>query len=474
MKPVVTVEEMRSIDAEAHDTVAESVLVERAGTATATAALRLMGGAYGRRVVVVAGKGNNGADGKVAAGRLARRGARVEVIEAAGAPERIGLRRDVDLLVDAAYGTGFRGEYKAPSVPAGVRVLAVDIPSGLDGDTGEAHGEPLRADVTVTFAALKPGLLQGDGPLLAGRVEVADIGLDVSLARTWVVEDADVAALVPPRPRVAHKWQSAVAVVAGSPGMTGAAGLCAMGAYRAGAGMVRLGIPGADPDELPVPEAVSTALPATGWSADALRMAERCQALVVGPGLGRSPATAREVRRLVETFPGTVVLDADGLYALGTANEASEALAGTEGSVVLTPHEGEFTHLTGTRPGADHIGATLDAASALDAVVLLKGPTTVVAEPSGAVRLAVRGSPRLATAGTGDVLSGVIGAFAARGLDPLLAAALAAHVHGAAAALGRPVGMVAGDLPDLVALWLSQLTGSPLPSAAPGPSVLAP
>ncbi len=467
VKPVVTVSEMRAIDAEAHHTVAESVLVERAGTAVAVAALRLMGGAYGRRVVVVAGKGNNGADGKVAAGRLARRGARVEVVEADAAPERIGPGRDVDLVVDAAYGTGFRGEYKAPSVPGGVRVLAVDIPSGVDGDTGEAHGEPLRADVTVTFAALKPGLLQGDGPLLAGRVEVADIGLDVSRARTMVMEDADVAALLPPRQRAAHKWQSAVAVVAGSPGMTGAAGLCAMGAYRAGAGMVRLGVPGADPDELPVPEAVSTALPATGWSADALRMADRCKALVIGPGLGRSTSTAREVRRLVETFPGTVVVDADGLYALGTGDEAAEVLAGTEGSVVLTPHEGEFSHLTGSRPGVDHIGAALDAAAALDAVVLLKGPTTIVAEPGGSVRLAVKGTPRLATAGTGDVLSGVIGAFAARRLDPLTAAALGAHVHGAAAALGRPVGLVAGDLPDLVALWLSGPPGASPPPAAP-------
>jgi hydroxyethylthiazole kinase-like uncharacterized protein yjeF len=452
---VVTVEEMRAVDAEAHAVVAESVLVERAGTAAAVAALRLMGGAYGRRVVVVAGKGNNGADGKVAARRLARRGARLEVVDAACAPARLGVGGAVDLVIDAAYGTGFRGAYQAPSVPAGVKVLAVDIPSGVDGDTGEAHGAPLRADATVTFAALKPGLLQGDGPLLSGRVEVADIGLDVSRARTWVMEDADVGALLPPRPRSAHKWNSAVAVVAGSPGMTGAAALCAMGAYRAGAGMVRLGVPGAEPDELPVPEAVSTALPATGWAADALRMAERCRALVVGPGLGRSPATAAEVRRLATGFAGTVVVDADGLYALGSGADAAGALAGARGAVVLTPHQGEFAHLTGASPGADHIGAARAAAAELGAVVLLKGPTTVVAHPDGRARLAVRGSPRLATAGTGDVLSGIIGALAARGLDPLEAAALAAHVHGAAAALGRPEGLVAGDLPDLVARWLS-------------------
>lgn len=453
MKPVLSVEEMRAVDAAALAAVPESTLVERAGTAVATHALRLMGGAYGRRVVVVAGKGNNGADGKVAAGLLTRRGARVEVVAAADAPARIGS--GVDLVVDAAYGTGFRGEYQAPSVPAGVPVLAVDIPSGIDGDSGEAHGAPLRADVTVTFGALKPGLLQGDGPALSGRVVVADIGLDVSATRTWLIDDDDVRALLPPRPRAAHKWQTAVAVVAGSPGMSGAARLCALGAYRAGAGMVRLGIPGADPDDLPAAEAVGAALSLRQWGAEALEMAERCRSMVIGPGLGRHPSTVAEIRAVVGRFAGPVVVDADGLFALGTGDEAAEALAGRQGAAVLTPHQGEFSRLTGAEPGADRIGATRAAAAELGAVVLLKGPTTVVADPSGEVRLATQGSPRLATAGTGDVLSGVIGAFSARGVESLAAAALGAHVHGAAAALGAPEGMVAGDLPDLVGRWLS-------------------
>ncbi len=455
MKPVLSVEEMRAVDADALEHVSEETLVERAGTAVATEALRLAGGAYGRRVTVIAGKGNNGADGRVAARRLARRGARVDVVAADVAPDRIGVGSGVGLVVDAAYGTGFRGEYKAPSVPAGVLVLAVDTPSGIDGDTGEAHGEPLRADVTVTFAAYKPGLLQGDGPAHAGRVVVADIGLDVSRARTWIVEDDDVEGRLPPRQRSAHKWQTAVAVVAGSPGMTGAARLCALGAYRAGAGMVRLGVPGSDPDELPVPEAVATALPERGWAEAALAMAERCRVVVVGPGLGRSPDTAEEVHKLLARFPGVVVVDADGLFALGTGDEARRALTVCSGQVVLTPHEGEFSRLVGSPPGADHVDATRRAAARLGAVVLLKGPTTVVADPAGDARLVTSGSPRLATAGTGDVLSGVAGAFAARGLAPLDAAALAAHVHGAAARLGSPEGLVAGDLPDLVARWLS-------------------
>ncbi len=461
MKPVLRVEEMRGVDADALRTVSEDTLVERAGTAVATWAVRMLGGTYGRHVVVVAGKGNNGADGRVAAARLRRRGAQVSVVEATDAPDRIGAAGTVDLVIDAAYGTGFRGTYRAPAVPAGVPVLAVDIPSGVNGDTGEACGEPLRADVTVTFAALKTGLVQGDGSLLAGRVEVADIGLDVSGASMWVVEDADVARLLTPRPRDAHKWQSAVAVVAGSPGMTGAAGLCARAAYRAGAGMVRLGIPGGDLSELPVSEAVGASLPVTGWSADALAMAQRCRALVVGPGLGRADATVGDVRGLLAGATVPVVVDADGLYALGTGDEIGAALHpaadATASTVVLTPHDGEFTRLAGAPPGADRITAAGALAQRCGAVVLLKGPTTIVADPAGRVLLATAGSPRLATAGTGDVLSGVIGAFVARGVEPHLAAALAAHVHGRAAELGCAEGLVAGDLAELIGRWLSSV-----------------
>jgi NAD(P)H-hydrate epimerase len=463
VKAVLRVEEMRAVDAEALARVSEQTLVERAGTAVATWALRLLGGTYGRHVVVVAGKGNNGADGRVAAARLARRGARVTVVDAEDAPGRIGPVGAVDLVIDAAYGTGFRGTYRAPAVPAGVPVLAVDIPSGVNGDTGEACGEPLRADVTVTFAALKTGLVQGDGPVLAGRVEVADIGLDVSAARQWMIEDADVARLLAPRPHDAHKWQSALAVVAGSPGMTGAAELCAHAAYRTGAGMVRLGVPGGNPAELPVPEAVGAALPAAGWSSPALAMSQRCRALVLGPGLGRAEATVASVRDVVARSTLPIVVDADGLYALGTGDEigavvrAAPGAAGAARPVVLTPHEGEFTRLSGAPPGVDHITAASTLAQRCGAVVLLKGPTTVVADPAGRVLLATAGSPRLATAGTGDVLSGAIGAFMARGVEPQCAAALAAHVHGRAAALGPPEGLVAGDLAELMGRWLSGL-----------------
>jgi NAD(P)H-hydrate epimerase len=465
VKPVVSVAEMRAIDEEAHATVAPEILIDRAGTAVAASALRLMGGGYGRRVLVVAGKGANGADGRVAADHLRRRGARVVVVDAADAPERIGRDSGVDLVIDAAYGTGFRGTYRAPSVPSGVPVLAVDIPSGVDGDTGQACGEPLRADVTVTFAAFKPGLLQGDGPLLAGSVELVDIGLDVSRARLWVVEDADVARLLPVRGRGAYKWQSAVAVVAGSPGMTGAAELCAHAAYRAGAGMVRLGVPGADPALLTAGEAVATTLAAADWASTALDMVSRCHSLAVGPGLGRTEETTTQVRTLVAASPVPVVVDADALVALGSG-DAIGAVVGprqdgppTDGDprAVLTPHDGEFASLTGGPPADDRIEATRALAARCRAVVLLKGPTTVVAEPGGTALLVTAGSPRLATAGTGDVLSGAISAFVARGLPLFEAAGLAAHVHGRAAALGPPEGLVAGDLADLLGRWLSDV-----------------
>ena len=470
MIPVVSVEEMRAIDAEALKSISEEALVARAGTAVATCALELMGGAYARRVVVLAGKGNNGADGRVAAGILARRGARVSVLDAADShrvPETVS---GVDLLVDAAYGTGFRGTYAAPSVARGVRVLAVDIPSGVTGDSGEACGNPARADRTVTFAALKPGLLQGAGAILAGEVVVADIGIDTGSARIHLLEDADMA-MLPERPRYAHKWQSGVAVVAGSPGMAGAALLAAQAAYRAGAGMVRLAVPGSDPAALAAGEAVVARIPAEAWSGDVLGMAERCKALVVGPGLGRGEETGSEVRRVVAESPVPVVIDADGIFALGGAERLSELMTARRRSdegmdtpgtrfdpdVVVTPHDGEYALLAGEAPGPDRIGAARRLSRRCGAAVLLKGATTVVASPDGRVLVVIAGPPSLATAGSGDVLSGMAGAFVARGVVGMMeAAGLAAHAHGRAAALGPSEGLVAGDLPVLVTRWLSR------------------
>jgi len=445
---------MASIDQEAPEPV--EVLVARAGEAVAAAAVDMLGGTYGRRVLVVAGKGNNGADGRYAAGRLARRGVRVTVVAAAALPDR--LPDGLDLVIDAAYGTGFRGGYQAPD-PRGVPVLAVDIPSGVDGLTGEAGAGAVRADRTVTFAALKPGLLFPPGRQLAGQIDVVDIGLDVSGATIAQVEWGDVDGWVPHREPDAHKWKSAVWVVAGSPGMTGAAFLAARAAMRAGAGTVRLGIPGVDP-ALPFLEVVSRSLPVEGWDEDVVADLRRVRAIVVGPGLGRAEATCAAVRRLVAGPSGVpLAVDADGLYALGTADEAAGILGARSRAAVatvLTPHDGEFERLAGHPPGPDRIASARGLAARVGATVLLKGPTTVVAAPDGQVLLSREGDERLATAGTGDVLAGVVGAYLAYGLDGLRAAAGAAFVHGWAGHLGWRHGLVAGDLLDLLPAVLAR------------------
>jgi NAD(P)H-hydrate epimerase len=451
MIPIVTPEEMKGIDGAAPEPT--DVLVHRAGGFVARAALDMMGGAYGRHVVVVAGKGNNGADGRDAAARLRRRGVRVHLVDAADAPDPLPA---CDLVIDAAYGTGFRGEYKAPD-PGGVPVVAVDIPSGVDGLTGEAGEGAVRADHTVTFAALKPGLLFGAGAERTGQVEVADIGLDVSDVRTWLVQRSDVAGWIPERDLEAHKWKSAVYAVAGSPGMMGAAHLTSQAALRAGAGVVRLGSPGADPSSFQMGEVVGRALPISGWEDHVPEDAERARALVIGPGLGRDDERGAAVRQVLAKTPLPAVVDADALYALGDVDAAKGVIRARRQPTVLTPHEGEFARLAGHKVAPDRVGAARDLARAVGAIVLLKGSTTVVADAEGRVLLSAAGDPRLATAGSGDVLSGIIVAFLAQGLPALEAAAAAAWVHGAAAHLGWRRGLVAGDLLDLVPAVLSEL-----------------
>ena len=449
MQPVVTPEEMAAVDAAAPEPV--EVLIGRAGAATARAAVELLGGTYGRHVVVVAGKGNNGNDGRAAASRLRRHGVRVTVVDAASAPT---VLPDADLVVDAAYGTGFRGNYEAPDAGDAL-VLAVDIPSGVDGLTGQVSGVPLAADRTVTFGALKPGLLFHPGRALVGEVEVAGIGLDVSAASAGLVEAIDVAGWLPPRPPGAHKWNAAVLLVAGSPGMTGAAHLAAAAAQRAGAGLVRVASPGVGHDPGLPTEAVGLALDDTAeWDTGLAESLDRVQALVIGPGLGRTETTVAAVHRLVAAaHDHAVLVDGDGLTALGDG--AAEALQTRSQPAVLTPHDGEFRRLAGHAPGDDRIAAARSLAAATGAVVLLKGPTTVVAHPDGRARLVTAGDQRLATAGTGDVLSGAIGALLARGLDPFDAAAAGAWLHGTAARFGPPEGLIARDvvelLPDAIA-----------------------
>jgi len=445
MRPVVTPTHMHAVDAAAPEPV--EVLINRAGGALARAAVAMMGGTYGRRVVVVAGPGNNGADGRVAAGLLSRRGVRCEVVDAVAADNRVNPRFPPDLIIDAAFGTGLKRPHRFPLAVRQAPVLAVDIPSGVDGLTGQALGEPAPADLTVTFAALKPGLLLEPGRSLAGRVEVADIGLDVGATATHLVEASDVAEWLPDRPPAAHKWNSAVRIVAGGPGMTGAAHLAAGAAMRAGAGYVQLATPGVVGGQAGPTEVVGLPMAATGWQRTALDGLDRFRCLLVGPGLGHGHHD--ELSELVSTSLPLVV-DGDALVP-----EVLASLGSRRAATVITPHDGEWSRLGGSE-SSDRITATSEFAAAHRLTVLRKGPTSIIAEPGGEVLIVANGGPELATAGTGDVLAGVVAALLARAMTPIRAAAAAAHVHALAARMAGP-GLVASDLPRQVSVAMSEV-----------------
>lgn len=446
---VITPERMRAIDEAAPETV--DVLVDRAGSAVARTALRMMGGGYGRRVVVLAGPGNNGADGRVAATRLRERGVAVTVHDALAMPP---VLRHADLVVDAAFGSGFRGEWRPPRIDGDAAVLAVDVPTGLDSRTGEADRRTWRADATVTFAAPRPGHLLGRGPELCGDLAVADIGLDTTpppdqhpSEQMFVVEEHDVAAWLPQRARGDHKWSSAVRVVAGSPGMTGAAHLVAAAAQRAGAGMVALSSPGIEASA-PV-EVVDRRLPPFDWAGPVLDDLYRFHALVIGPGLGRQEYTVPSVVQTVTDALVPVVVDGDGLFALAWNDEGTPSfLTEREVPTVLTPHDGEYGTLAGQRPSADRVAAVRHLVDLTGATILLKGPTTLVAAPGEPTWFVTNGDQRLATAGTGDVLAGILGALLARGLSAVRAAVAGAWIHAEAARAAGDAGLVASDVVD--------------------------
>jgi ADP-dependent NAD(P)H-hydrate dehydratase / NAD(P)H-hydrate epimerase len=455
--PVVTPERMRVIDAASAIPVEQ--LIERAGRAVARSAIDMMGGTYGRRVVVLAGRGNNGADGRAAAMALQRRGVRVDVRDIDD-NRSIGA---VDLVIDAALGTGVSRPWKPPVVDSSIDILAVDIPSGVDGLTGHIHGDALSATRTVTFAALKPGLLFGDGAALVGQLELADIGLEVSDCDVTLLDAGDIAALLPPRLHDAHKWQSALWIIGGSLGMTGAPRLVARAAQRAGAGIVRCSVPGDDYVDLPI-EAVGVSLPETQWAAKVLAGLDHrhISAVAIGPGLGRSDATALEVRKVLLDVAMPCVVDADALFALAWGTDGPESvLLQRSGPTVLTPHDGEFRYLSGDRPNQDRISATRDVAFSTNSVVLLKGSTTVIAAPDGRVRLMANGDARLATAGTGDVLTGIIGALLARGASGFDAASAGAWLHAQASNRASQHAMVASDVCDHLPAVLDQVMNGP-------------
>jgi NAD(P)H-hydrate epimerase len=266
---------------------------------------------------------------------------------------------------------------------------------------------------------------------------------------------------LPDRTTDTHKWQAAVRIIAGSPGMTGAAHLAAGAAQRAGAGYVRLSTPGSDNDPFAPTECVVTPLPLDGWATPELEGdLHRFHALAVGPGLGRNVETGQQVRRFVSGAALPMVIDGDGLVALEDRPAAAleNRPAGTP--VVLTPHEGEFAALTGAPPAADRFASVRDLAVATGAVVLLKGSITLVASPDGRILVVTSGDDRLATAGTGDVLTGILAALLARGVPAREAAAGAAHLHGRAGVLACRHGLVASDLIANLPAALEELQGA--------------
>ncbi len=461
MRPVLTPAEMAEADRSAIERgTSESELVERAGRAVARHAVQMLGGTYGRRVVIVCGKGNNGADGRVAARVLRGRGVGVDEIDAEEFSDddlRSLLR--ADLAIDAMYGTGFRGELTG--TPAAVAnqlealslpVLAVDIPSGVRGTTGAVEFVAVHADETVCFAAYKPGLLFEPGRSYAGRVRVVDIGIDVADRSTLGVLDLDDLTL-PERAPDDHKWSAGCLVVGGSNGMVGAPILAGTAALRTGAGMVVCAVPGSTAAaNVSGHELVARALPATAGgaldetaAAEVMKEVPRYRVLAIGPGLGRDTATQAAVRAIVAEADVPVVIDADALNAIAIEPFVLHARhAAGHPLAVLTPHAGEYERLAGRPVGEDRVAAARTLAADLQAIVLLKGPGTVIAAPWGAAIVNPTGGSALATAGTGDVLTGVIAGLIARGADSFQAASTGAYVHGVAAE-------VASDAPQLVA-----------------------
>jgi hydroxyethylthiazole kinase-like uncharacterized protein yjeF len=345
---------------------------------------------------------------------LKSRGAKVDVIETALQPREL---RGFDLVIDAAFGLGCSRPYDAPHVAGATLVLAVDLPSGVDADSGDVLGSPMPADATIALGALKTAHVSGPASDLCGRLRFAGLGI-VGHFDDGLVEDRDLEALVH-RETDDHKWTHAISVLAGSTLMPGAADLVVRGALAAGASMIRLTSRG------DVAELID--LPAEVVRSDERTVEARSRCVVAGPGLGGDAGSWLHERLEDVTVP--VVLDADGLERSLIPSKTSD-----ERRWVLTPHEGEFARLTGEALPANRLAAVRALARATGCVVLLKGTTTVICDRDGRVRVVTSGTPTLATAGSGDVLSGVIAATIARGHDPFEAAALASHVHGRAGA----------------------------------------
>lgn len=518
--PLVSAEAMRALDAHTIDGlgVPGEVLMESAGRAAAQVVLEEL--EPGGEVLVVCGTGNNGGDGFVVARHLHMLGV---AVRAALLGEASRLRGDaaanhararavgvpVDgvrwraprrgVLVDAIFGTGLsRSIDKAPAAALrritaargqGLRVVALDLPSGVCADTGQVLGSAVEADATVTFGLPKPGLALEPGRSLAGRVVVARIGIaDEAPGRshdTWLWTRAEAGSRLPERPAAGHKGSFGhVLLVAGSEGKTGAAALAAEAAGRVGAGLVTVACPAGINDILEVKCTEAMTVPVADTSERSLAASAEEQLLALsaersavglGPGIGRSAETAKLVRALVPRIERPLALDADALHAF--AGDPRQ-LRARRGATVLTPHPGEAAALLGGRAAElnrDRLGAARRLAEESGCVVLLKGAASVVAEPGGAALVNPTGGPALGSGGTGDVLLGMLAGLLAQGQEAAPAAALAAFWHGFSADRLAPTGagLLAGDLPPALADAALALRAAAAAITVPGGAGLA-
>lgn len=488
MEPLATADEMRAYDARAirRYGVRGTMLMENAGRSVANAVERYLEGGRGKRVLVVCGKGNNGGDGFVAARhlllnrhmeidvglvgsakqvrgdarvnlnilrKLATTESRLTLFEIESLKSLKQLRRP-DLIVDALFGTGFSGAVKNPYrqvidwINANhVPVIAVDVPSGLNADNGTIENIGVSATRTVTMGMKKIGLVVGKGPEVAGEIEVEHLGApDVIFSeeswKTFLVSTADVQKRLPRRPLDAHKHSvGKIFVLAGSKGLTGAAAMTSTAAMRAGAGAVVLGTPRSVYNILArkLTEVMTEPLDDTDQGTVGLKALETIQkyidwsdVTIIGPGLGRHAETRSLLLTLLNNGRKPFLLDADGLNALaGNTN----ALRRKDRDIIITPHSGELARLIG-RPAQqidkDRVNVARTSAKELGVTVVLKGAPTVTGATGGIVCVNSTGNAGLATAGTGDVLAGIIGTFWAQKMPPFEAAYAGVFIHGLA------------------------------------------
>lgn len=523
MMKIVTGEQMKELDRRAiiDGHIPAIVLMERAGSAVVSCLEQRFGPVKGKRITIICGKGNNGGDGYVVARMLRRRHALVRIltvtplsnlsrdaatmcrqfVKAAGKSsiypyksqkQAKTLFHDSDILVDAIVGTGLStaitGHYAEviDAINEASRpVVALDLPSGLHADTGAMLGHAVSADLTVTFELPKLGLYQNHGIDAAGEIAIADIGIPSGYIDTirnhasLITQDA-VRSYLPTRRLSSHKGIFGHAgIIAGSVGKTGAAAMAANAALRIGAGLVTVAVPSSVNDVLeakllevmtaPMPETKSRTLARSALDRLQTFMAART-ALAIGPGLSTHPETVELVRALTKHLDRPSVLDADALNAL-TGRTA--LLASCKIPPIITPHPGEMARLeAGATPrtiNSDRFGTATRFACERGVFVVLKGARTVIARPDGALAVCPTGNPGMATAGTGDVLTGMIVGLLAQGLAPWEAACAATYLHGAAgdraASIKGYAGLIAGDIIEQIPTVVQTVSTS-APSSA--------